>query len=1340
MRLQRTLIASFAVWLLALTLPDDSSNRPAHAMEIGCPGEPSANPNILLCADFAQSTDSTNWDIGSPGRHAWPNARFVLCGEGFGFKDRCAAWSNQLVFDGSWGFRGYDARRSFTPASEFYVRWYQYMSDGYAWGSLEDKSLLLHGPFDTITAYVGSNRNHWPVEPHSGPGMPFVANYQDLDWPETGGAYTRINRFQNQGNDIVLEAGKWYLFEWYIRLNTPGMSDGVTKLWIDDASQPITSQTLRVQYNDMRWLRNNDAGKQFSVLRLTDYHQRCDGTPNACPPNGPEILNQSQRWDQIVISKNPIGPLIPPAVSLTSPSGDGILSGYVPVSASVHDNGDIAGVRFQLDGALLGAEDTTAPYSISWDTTTASEGSHTLTAVARDGNGNTKTSRAVSVTVGNRVTVTRHEDTSPAIIYTHSGTWMEGFTGGRNWSGGTAALGFSSSQRATFSFNGTGVSWIGERAPWTGIANVYLDGTLAATVDTYGAIEEDRAVLFTASGLGTGGHTLVIEVPEPRAKNAASSDYFVVVDALDVTVSPTTPQRRIEETDTAVAYTGGWQHGNGGEAWSGGTAALATGIGPAAQATLTFNGSAVNWVGFKGPQTGIANVYLDGTFMTAVDTYVATKQVGAVLFSAGGLAPGPHTLTVTATGTKNPLSTDPFVIVDAFDVHESAPTLDITPPEVTITSPPGAVAVSGTTPIAATAGDGTGTGVAAVQFFADGVQVGPEDTMAPYSVAWNTTIVADGVHTLRALARDVAGNTIFSAPIAITVANATPLPVPTATRFEDTDPSIAYTPGLPASGQPPAWDHGSRSRTWSNVTASFNRSAGARAIFRFSGTSVTWIGFRAFWAGIANVYLDDVFVGEIDLFLPPCTAEQRIQGCVDEEVAVPVFAAAALAPGNHVLQVEVTGRKNSAAVDYAVVVDAFDVAPALPLPVTGARLEDAASSVSYSADWTQADTSRVWSGGTAAVSGTAGARATATFAGTEVRWLGVRGPQAGIARIFVDGAFNAEVDLYAPRDIQGVVFATTGLAAGSHTLAVEVTGLRNPVATNTLVFLDALDVRSRFEERDSSFVYTGSWTKDDADNAWSGTSANAGSGTAARSTIAGARAEFTFNGTAVHWIGYRGPYAGIADVWLDGVFADRVDLYAPAEELMAPVFAATDLASGAHVLRIESTGLRNPSSIGSTVVVDAMDVVSPSPVPAVSRAEQTNESVVFTGTWTESNPNGLFSGRTVAFSGTPGSRAAFTFTGTAVRWIGQRQRDGGIALVYLDGVPVAEVDTFAATQDEFQTAVFTRSGLSLAQHTLTIEVTGRKRGGDFCTPGPGPTPPPCSGGSLVIVDAFESIH
>src|SRR5437870_8365542 len=86
-------------------------------------------------------------------------------------------------------------------------------------------------------------------------------------------------------------------------------------------------------------------------------------------------------------------------VSLTSPGNGAAISGTITVSATASDNVGVAGVQFQLDGANLGAEVTAAPYSVSWNTTTASSGSHTLTAIARDAAGNRTTSSAVAVTV-----------------------------------------------------------------------------------------------------------------------------------------------------------------------------------------------------------------------------------------------------------------------------------------------------------------------------------------------------------------------------------------------------------------------------------------------------------------------------------------------------------------------------------------------------------------------------------------------------------------------------------------------------------------------------------------------------------------------------------------------------------------------------------------------------------------------------------------------------------------------------------------------------------------------------------------------------------------------------
>jgi hypothetical protein len=92
-----------------------------------------------------------------------------------------------------------------------------------------------------------------------------------------------------------------------------------------------------------------------------------------------------------------------PTVSVSAPAAGATVGGTVTVTAAATDNVGVAGVQFKLDGANLGAEDTSAPYSVPWDTTAGSAGAHTLSAVARDGAGNSTTAANIGVTVDNSV-------------------------------------------------------------------------------------------------------------------------------------------------------------------------------------------------------------------------------------------------------------------------------------------------------------------------------------------------------------------------------------------------------------------------------------------------------------------------------------------------------------------------------------------------------------------------------------------------------------------------------------------------------------------------------------------------------------------------------------------------------------------------------------------------------------------------------------------------------------------------------------------------------------------------------------------------------------------------
>src|SRR5207302_1989883 len=89
----------------------------------------------------------------------------------------------------------------------------------------------------------------------------------------------------------------------------------------------------------------------------------------------------------------------PPTISYAAPGADATVSGPIVVSASASDNVGVAGVQFKLDGPHLPVE-APFPYTTLFRSTTATaNGTHTLTAVARDAAGNIATSGAVTVIV-----------------------------------------------------------------------------------------------------------------------------------------------------------------------------------------------------------------------------------------------------------------------------------------------------------------------------------------------------------------------------------------------------------------------------------------------------------------------------------------------------------------------------------------------------------------------------------------------------------------------------------------------------------------------------------------------------------------------------------------------------------------------------------------------------------------------------------------------------------------------------------------------------------------------------------------------------------------------------
>jgi chitodextrinase len=135
----------------------------------------------------------------------------------------------------------------------------------------------------------------------------------------------------------------------------------------------------------------------------------------------------------------------PPSVSITAPSANSTVSNTITVTATASDNVAVGDVQFQLDGVNLGADLTSAPYTISWNTATASNGSHNLTAIARDTSHNSTTSAVVQVTVNNTVTgppsggligYWNFDEGSGSVAHDTSGGGHDGAVNGAAWTTG----------------------------------------------------------------------------------------------------------------------------------------------------------------------------------------------------------------------------------------------------------------------------------------------------------------------------------------------------------------------------------------------------------------------------------------------------------------------------------------------------------------------------------------------------------------------------------------------------------------------------------------------------------------------------------------------------------------------------------------------------------------------------------------------------------------------------------------------------------------------------------------------------------------------------------------
>jgi Concanavalin A-like lectin/glucanases superfamily/Domain of unknown function (DUF1929)/Bacterial Ig domain/Bacterial Ig-like domain/Galactose oxidase, central domain len=499
----------------------------------------------------------------------------------------------------------------------------------------------------------------------------------------------------------------------------------------------------------------------------------------------------------------------PPTVTMTAPAAGATVTGNVTVSASASDNVGVAGVQFKLDGADLAGEDTSAPFSVTWDARSASNGNHTLTAVARDGASNRTTAQTINVTV----------DNPPVDLSGLVGAW--GFEAGT----GTAAVDSSPAGNdgtlnggtawATAGRFGKGLTFDGSDDRVTIADADTLDLAIGMTVEAWvnpTAVTNWRTVLMKE---GTAALSYGVYANGDTNRPSVHANTGNEVDTRGTAALPANTWSHLAATYDGAnlrLYLNGTQV----------SSRALTGPLNATSGPLRLGGNAMWGEAFAGTidevrvyrraltageiqtdmSTAIVGAVTDSQAPTAPGTLSATGGLGQVQLSWGaaadnigvakynvhrgssaGFTPSTTNRIAQPTGTTYAdTSVTPgtwYYLVMAQDaagnvgpasnVASGTATSDTTPPTVSITAPAAGTTVNGTVNVTANAADNVA--VAGVQFKLDGANLGAEDTSAPYSVPWDTLTAAAGAHTLTAVARDGAGQTTTSAGVTVSVDN-----------------------------------------------------------------------------------------------------------------------------------------------------------------------------------------------------------------------------------------------------------------------------------------------------------------------------------------------------------------------------------------------------------------------------------------------------------------------------------------------------------------------------------------------------------------------------------------
>jgi peptidoglycan/xylan/chitin deacetylase (PgdA/CDA1 family)/archaellum component FlaF (FlaF/FlaG flagellin family) len=459
------------------------------------------------------------------------------------------------------------------------------------------------------------------------------------------------------------------------------------------------------------------------------------------------------------------------SVTLTSPTDGTTVSGATNLTASVQAI-SVDHVDFLVDGTVVGSTGTT-PYSVSWDSTTVADGSHTIVARVFDTNGVETDSNTVTVTVSNQVP----DNTPPTSTISCNGSAC---------SSGFYNSAVSVALSAVDDANGSGVASI--RYTTDGSDPTSSNGTVYGGAFSVAGTTTVKYRAYDNAGNAEPVNSQLVQVDTVapgssiscNGATCASSYYGSAVSvALSATDTGGSGVKAIRyTTDGSDPTTSNGTDYSAPFSLSGTATVKYRAFDNAGNAEPV--NSALIRVDTIAPSSAIkcnggscSNAYFKPGAAVTITATDADSGVASIRYTTDGTTPTATAGTVySGSFSVNATTTVKYRAFDsagnAEAVNSQLVQIDPTSPTASLTSPNAGALVSGTVSLAASASDNVA--VDHVDFLVDGQTVGTASS-APYTFGWDSRTVGDGSHALAAKAVDSAGNATTSSSVSVTVAN-----------------------------------------------------------------------------------------------------------------------------------------------------------------------------------------------------------------------------------------------------------------------------------------------------------------------------------------------------------------------------------------------------------------------------------------------------------------------------------------------------------------------------------------------------------------------------------------